>query len=190
MLSYGVFALWGCSPHAPGNMGCCIPNCASRRRKKATKRKYFAPPFQKNMRKFYARRAEFGIKRPAFTWGHGGGASPHIRTTPLANPRSLSAQKSTLWDATSYVAGGVGRAVPQTKAPHIQKPLRQLPKHSTLFFSVFCTFFMPERASFGIKRPAFTRGHGGGVSPPLRQNGIEVRRGRRDDFRDSGQYCG
>ena len=24
-------------------------------------------------------RAEFGIKRPAFTWGHGGDASPHIR---------------------------------------------------------------------------------------------------------------
>ena len=41
------FDLWGCSPHAPGNMGCCIPNCASRRRKKATKRKYFAPPFHK-----------------------------------------------------------------------------------------------------------------------------------------------
>ena len=28
MLSYGVFALWGCSPHAPGNMGCCIPSDA------------------------------------------------------------------------------------------------------------------------------------------------------------------
>ena len=62
-------------------------------------------------------RAFFGIKRPAFTRGHGDGASPHIRTTPLTNPRSLYAQKSILWDATSYVTGDVGRAVPQTKAP-------------------------------------------------------------------------
>ena len=23
-----VFILWGCSPHAPGNMGCCIPSDA------------------------------------------------------------------------------------------------------------------------------------------------------------------
>ena len=62
-------------------------------------------------------RASFGIKRPAFTRGHGGGVSPHIRTASLANPRSLYAHEGTLWDATSYVAGGVGRAVPQTKAP-------------------------------------------------------------------------
>ena len=24
----GGFILWGCSPHAPGNMGCCIPSDA------------------------------------------------------------------------------------------------------------------------------------------------------------------
>ena len=71
--------MWGCSPHAPGNSGCCIPNCASRRRKKAKKRKYFAPPFHKKYAQFYARRASFGIKRPAFTRGHGGGVSPHIQ---------------------------------------------------------------------------------------------------------------
>ena len=23
-----VFILWGCSPHTPGNMGCCIPSDA------------------------------------------------------------------------------------------------------------------------------------------------------------------
>ena len=28
-------------------------------------------------------RAEFGIKRPAFTWGYGGGVSPHIQPPPL-----------------------------------------------------------------------------------------------------------
>ena len=28
MLSCGGFDLWGCSPHAPGNMGCCIPSDA------------------------------------------------------------------------------------------------------------------------------------------------------------------
>ena len=69
--------------------------------------------FTKNMRKFYARRASFGIKRSAFTWGYGGGASPHIRTASPAKPRSLYAQKSTLWDATFPVAEGVGRAAPQ-----------------------------------------------------------------------------
>ena len=62
-------------------------------------------------------RAQFGIKLPAFTWGHGGGASPHIRSVSPANPRNLYAQKGIIWDATSHVAGGVGRAAPQTKAP-------------------------------------------------------------------------
>ena len=27
-LDVGGFVLWGCSPHAPGNMGCCIPSDA------------------------------------------------------------------------------------------------------------------------------------------------------------------
>ena len=58
-------------------------------------------------------RALFGIKRPTFTRGHGGDASPHIRTASPASPRSLYAQKSILCDATSYVAGGVGRVAPQ-----------------------------------------------------------------------------
>ena len=29
--------MWGCSPHTPGNIGCCIPNCASRRINKQRK---------------------------------------------------------------------------------------------------------------------------------------------------------
>ena len=47
--------------------------------KKQRKENILLRLFTKNMRKFYARRAEFGIKRPAFTRGHGGDASPHIQ---------------------------------------------------------------------------------------------------------------
>ena len=51
---------------------------------KSNEKKIFCSAFsQKNMRKFYARRAEFGIKRPAFTRGYGGGASPHIQPHPF-----------------------------------------------------------------------------------------------------------
>ena len=63
---------------------------------------------------------------------------------------------------------GRGASSPTKQSPQIQKPLRQFSKHFKQFFSVFCTCFMPARASFGIKRPAFTRGHGGGVSPHIR----------------------
>ena len=65
---------------------------------------------------FMPERASFGIKRPVFTWGHGGDASPHIRRI-FANMRSLYARKGITWDATSHVAGGVGRAAPQIKSP-------------------------------------------------------------------------
>ena len=34
------------------------------------------------------------------------------------------ARKGITWDATSHVAGGVGRAAPQNKSPYIQKSLR------------------------------------------------------------------
>ena len=44
----GGFVLWGYSPHAPGNMGCCIPNCALRRRKKAIKKKTQQRIFKRN----------------------------------------------------------------------------------------------------------------------------------------------
>ena len=33
---------------------------------------------------------------------------------------------------------------------------------------------MPERAQFGIKRPAFTRGHGGGVSPHIQPHTLQT----------------
>ena len=157
------------------------------------------------MRKFYARRAEFGIKRPAFTRGHGGGASPYIQR-PFANVRKSCtertvgvalplpgrgggisphmktflrcflkiistrsyARKGITWDATSYVAGGVGRASPQNKTPTSKNLCASFPNILSCFFNVFCTFFMPVRAQFGINRPAFTRGHGGGASPYIR----------------------
>ena len=33
---------------------------------------------------------------------------------------------------------------------------------------------MPVRAQFGIKRPAFTRGHGGGVSPHIQPHTLQT----------------
>ena len=34
---------------------------------------------------------------------------------------------------------------------------------------------MPEGASFGIKRPAFTRGHGGGAGPHIQLHPLQTR---------------
>ena len=61
--------------------------------KKQRKENILLRLFTKNMRKFYARRAEFGIKRPAFTWGHGGDASPHIQR-PSTNVRKSCAERT------------------------------------------------------------------------------------------------
>ena len=61
--------------------------------KKQRKENILLRLFTKNMRKFYARRAEFGIKRPAFTWGHGGGVSTHIRRL-FANVRKSCAERT------------------------------------------------------------------------------------------------
>ena len=149
-------------------------------------------------------RAQFGIKRPAFTWGHGGDASPHIQR-PSTNVRKSCAERTMgvalplpgrgggisphmkaflscflksspqgLMPARALLGmqhpccRGRGASSPTKQNPHIQKPLRQFPKYSKLFFNVFCTFFMPVRAQFGIKRPAFTWGHGGDASPHIR----------------------
>ena len=45
-----------------------------------------------------------------------------------------------------------------------------------LFSKIICASFMPERASFGIKRPVFTRGHGDGASPHIRRRFTNVRK--------------
>ena len=83
MLSCGSFDLWDCSPHAPGNMGCCIPNCASRRRKKAIEKENAATLFQaqrlfssSKLHQHCAKRT-MGVALPLP--GCGGGISPHIQ---------------------------------------------------------------------------------------------------------------
>ena len=55
--------------------------------------------------------------------GCGGGISPHIQKSlryflKIISTRSY-ARKGITWDATSTVAGGVGRAAPQSKSPRI-----------------------------------------------------------------------
>ena len=152
----GSFNLWGCSPHAPGNMGCCIPNCASRRRKKAIEKKIFCSAFsQKICASFMSEgqnlklnalclRGGMGRRKPPYTTtlcecaqvlreAHDGSGPatagawrrhqpPHESTLALfskiISPRSY-ARKGITWDATSTVAGGVGRAAPQSKSPRI-----------------------------------------------------------------------
>ena len=57
-----------------------------------------------------------------------------------------------LWDATSYVAGGVGRVAPQIKA---------LTTH-TLFSEDSC----PKGCNLGLNALRLRGGCGGGASPP------------------------
>ena len=82
--------------------------------------------------------------------------NPHIQKSlcyflKIISTRSY-ARKGITWDATSHVAGGVGRAAPQNKHTH----------------------FYARKAQFGIKRPAFTRGHGGDVSPHIQPHTLQT----------------
>ena len=54
---------------------------------------------------------------------------------------------------TSHVAGGVGRAAPQNKPPTFKNLCASFPNILSCFFNVFCTFFMPARASLGMQHP-------------------------------------
>ena len=97
ILSYGVFALWGCSPHALGNMGCCIPNCTLRRRKKATKRKYFAPPFHKKIcASFMPEGQNLGLNALRLREGMGAAQAP-ISSHILFNPGQTLCRRGTIW---------------------------------------------------------------------------------------------
>ncbi len=89
------------------------------------------------------------------------------------------ARKGIIWDATSHVAGGVGRAAPQNKSPTSKNLCASFPNILSCFFNVFCTFFMPVREQFGIKRPAFTWGHGGDASPHIQPHPLQTCAGLR-----------
>ena len=110
----------------------------------------FQAVFQRFLHLFYARKAQFGIKRPAFTRGHGGGVSPHIRSVSPASPRSLYARKGIAWDATSHVAGGVGRAAPQTKAPTSKNLYASFPNISSSFSAFSTPVLCPQGHHLGL----------------------------------------
>ena len=111
--------------------------------------------------------------------GRGGGISPHMKAFVgyflKSSPQSLC-PKGHRVGCNIPCCRGRGASSPTNQSPHIQKPLRQFSKHFKQFFSVFYTCFMPARASFGIKRSAFTRGHGGGVSPNIQRPSTNVRK--------------
>ena len=154
------------------------------------------------MRKFYAQRALFGIKRPAFTWGHGDGASPHIRRRccecaqvlrgahggsgpatagvwgrhqpPHSKTSALFSKiisagfmpaRASLGMQHPMLPGAWGEQPHKAKTPY-ESILASFSKRNRLcFIKQFPLDFMPVRAEFGIKRPAFTWGCGDGVSP-------------------------
>ena len=135
---------------------------------KSNEKKIFCSAFsQKICASFMPERASFGIKRPVFTRGMGATRAP-IYNDPLRMCVSLA--RSAQWEWPCHCRG-VGAA----SAPTSKNLCASFPNISSCFFSVFCTCFMPARASFGIKRPAFTWGHGGDASPhiqppPLRKS--------------------
>ncbi len=105
------------------HLGCNIPCCRGRGASSPTNQ----IPHMKAFLRYFLKsspqglmpvRAQFGIKRSAFTRGYGGDASPHIRTASSAKPRSLYAQKGIIWNATSYVAGGRGASGPTKTYVH------------------------------------------------------------------------
>ena len=138
---------------------------------------------------FMPARAEFGIKRPVFTWGHGGDASPHIQR-PSTNVRKSCAER-TMGVALPLPGRGGGIS------PHMKAFLRCFLKSSSQgFMPVRASFgmqhpmlpggvgraapqnkhthFYARKAQFGIKRPAFTRGHGGDASPHIRPHTLQT----------------
>ena len=70
----------------------------------------------------------------------------------------------------------MGRAAPQNKDSTSKNLCASFPNILSCFFNVFCTFFMPVRAEFGIKRPAFTWGHGSDASPHIQRPSTNVRK--------------
>ena len=92
---------------------------------------------------FMPERASFGIKRPVFTRGHGDGASPHIRRC-FANVRKSCAKRTM---GVALPLPGCGGGI----SPHFQKPLRQLSKHSKLFFKKEFPLFQFEKGRDTLK---------------------------------------
>ena len=92
---------------------------------------------------FMPARASFGIKRPAFTWGHGGLHRPHIRRR-FANVRKSCAERTM---GVALPLPGCGGGI----SPHFQKPLRQFSKHSKLFFKREFPLFQFEKGRDTLK---------------------------------------
>ena len=109
----GGFDLWGCSPHARGNMGCCIPNCASRRRKKATKRKYFAPSSHKKYAQVLCPKGHHLELNALRLRGGMGAAQAPISDAPLRMCVSLA--RSAQWEWPCHCRGVGAASAPTSK---------------------------------------------------------------------------
>ena len=91
-------------------------------------------------------RASFGIKRPAFTRGHGGGASPHIQLHPLQTREAFLLKGAPCGMQHPMLPGAWGEQSHKPKPPH---PKTSAPTSQT-FHAVFQRFVHLFYAREGI----------------------------------------
>ena len=70
-----------------------------------------------------------------------------------------------IWDATSYVAGGVGRAVPQTKAPTSKHLCANFPNIPRCFSTFSAPFLCPKGHHLGLNALRLRGGMGAAQAP-------------------------
>ena len=119
-----------------------------------------------NVRKSCAKRT-MGVALPLP--GHGGGISPHMKALLhcflKSSPQDLMPARASLGMQHPMLPGAWGEQPHKAKTPY-ESILASFSKRNRLcFIKQFPLDFMPVRAEFGIKRPAFTWGCGDGVSP-------------------------
>ena len=162
----------------PRQHGMLHPKLRLTAQKKSNEKKIFCSVFsQKICASFMPERASFGIKRPAFTRGHGGGASPHIRR-PSTNVRKSCAERTM---GVALPLPGCGGGI----SPHIQKSLRYFLKiistrsyarKSILWDTTSTVARGVRRATLQNKSPRILRIRGRAVNEMRYENSIKKRK--------------
>ena len=142
----GGFVLWGCSPHAPGNIGCCIPSDALAGIKASHIRRgslymgaCVAPMPPCKHRAFNSKFCPSGIKLAHIFCEK---AEQNIFFSLLF---SCAARRNL--GCNIPCCRRRGASSPTNRSPHIQKPLRQFSKYSKLFFQRFLHLFYARKGT-------------------------------------------
>ena len=80
-----------------------------------------------------------------------------------------------IWDATSYVAGGVGRAAPQTKAPTSKHLCANFPNIPRCFSMFFAPFLCPKGHRLGLNALRLRGGMGAAQAPISEPHPLQTR---------------